>query len=152
MDMEIVRVKDLVDSKDGLDLLFQYTKFHIGAYLTLTTAYITLATSKVGGVFPKLNPYLAAFAVIFFMLAGLAGGVIISSITQCPCTTVNQLLNIDLGPWSTEWFTGRTWTYIEHTSFWVGLVAAAFSFVFQKKDQARRKQSAQEAVDANPAS
>jgi len=25
-------------------------------------------------------------------------------------------------------FFGRTWTYIEHTSFWVGLIAAITSF------------------------
>jgi len=35
-----------VESK-SLELLFEYTKFHIGVYLTLTASYVTIATVKV---------------------------------------------------------------------------------------------------------
>ena len=32
----------------SLELLFDYTKFHIGLYLTLAGSYITIATVKIG--------------------------------------------------------------------------------------------------------
>ncbi len=108
------------------------TKFHIGLYLTLTASYITLATSKVGGKLPQLHPWLAAFAVVAFLIAGLAGGVIASSITQCECASAAEFLKRELGPWSTRVFTGLHWTYIEHTFFWIGIGLAVLSFKFSK--------------------
>jgi hypothetical protein len=123
---------NMADSVEGMKLLFEYTKFHIGVYLTLTTAFITLATSNVGGILPKLNPCAAGVAIVFIMFAGLAGGVIISSITQCECSSVKDLLNDDLGFWGIELFTGRAWTIIEHTCFWIGLIAAVFAFKYSE--------------------
>jgi hypothetical protein len=117
----------------GLELLFDYTKFHIGVYLTLAAAYITLATSKIGDTLPKLNPYFVWPAVIFIIIAGFAGGVIASSITQCGCTTVADFLNQSTGPWDTHLLTGWWWTYIEHTTFWIGIVCVVLSFAFSER-------------------
>jgi hypothetical protein len=114
-----------------LELLFDYTKFHIGLYLTLTASYIAIATVKVNEKFlVKPQPYWLSLAIIAFIVAGLAGGVIASSITQCQCTSSQQFLNQPIGPWDwkTIHFPARVWTYIEHTSFWVGLLSAAISF------------------------
>lgn len=62
------------------------------------------------------------------MLAGLAGGVIVSSITQIECTKATEFLECSVGPW--DWkllhFHARKWTYLEHISFWVGLISAVF--------------------------
>ena len=68
----------------SLELLYDYTKFHIGIYLALTASYITVATIKIDDSFVLLNPnpYFVWPAIIAFMVAGLAGGVIVSSITQ----------------------------------------------------------------------
>lgn len=33
----------------SLELLFDYTKFHMGLYLTLTAVYVTVATAKING-------------------------------------------------------------------------------------------------------
>ncbi|TMG73557.1 MAG: hypothetical protein E6H80_09600, partial [Betaproteobacteria bacterium] len=56
-----------------LELLYDYTKFHIGLYLILTSGYITLATSKIGrkDALPLLQPALVWIAVVLFMVAGI---------------------------------------------------------------------------------
>lgn len=120
----------------SLELLYDYTKFHIGIYITLSSAYLTLIALKTkpelgrAQLFIDLNPYAAGLAMACFMLAGFAGGVIVSSITQYagPGGTA-AFLKTDLGPWNTTWGPGQKWTYVEHTSFWVGMFAAVASVV-----------------------
>ena len=114
----------------GLELLFDYTKFHIGVYLTLAAAYITLATSKIGETLPKLNPNFVWPAVICIMVAGFAGGVIASSITQSERTNVTDFLKDPTGPWSMRLFSGKWWAYIEHTFFWAGIICVVLSFAY----------------------
>lgn len=116
----------------SLELLYDYTKFHIGVYLTLTSAYVAVASIKVkdGGTgnpieYLETNSWLVVIAVCFFVIAGLAGGIIVSSITQFTGGGSNEFLATPLGPWGAKiHLMGRTWTYIEHTSFWLGLFAA----------------------------
>ena len=115
-----------------MELLYDYTKFHIGVYLTVAGAYLTAAFSTVNNapVLP-LNFYFLWPAVLFTMLAGFAGGVIVSSLTQWHSGGTDEFLKSDIGPW--DWpkfrFRARSWTYVEHTAFWLGLFAAAASFL-----------------------
>jgi hypothetical protein len=99
-------------------------------YLTLTASYIAVASIKVNEklVF-KTNPQMVWMAVICFMLAGLAGGVIASSITQTDARSSVEFLARKIGPWEVTSFQmkGITWTWIEHTSFWIGLILAFLS-------------------------
>jgi hypothetical protein len=69
-------------------------------------------------------------AVVAFMVAGLAGGVIASSITQTKARSSADFLDEPIGPWNWQavFIRARVWIWIEHTSFWVGLIAAALSF------------------------
>lgn len=124
---------------ESLKLLYDYTKFHIGFYLTLASGFITIASLKKGEGFAlDLKQNLVWIAMGLFMLAGFAGGIIVSSITQClgltgsetpdVCRSTHAFLKQDLGPWRLKWFSGRVWTEIEHTAFWAGLAAAFFSF------------------------
>jgi hypothetical protein len=122
----------------SLELLFDYTKFHIGVYLAVAGSYITISTIKVGEtLLLRLKTVWLWLAMVSFMIAGLSGGVIASTLTQCvgggemACESSVHFLDQSIGiPWSLEWisFSGRTWTYIEHTSFWIGLVSAVVSF------------------------
>lgn len=117
----------------SLELLFEYTKFHIGIYLTMTSIYVGLATLTVNNKLAlHINQYLLWIAIVFTMLAGLAGGVIVSSITQINSNKTSEFLECSIGPW--DWkrlhFHALKWTYIEHSSFWVGLICAVFSFIF----------------------
>jgi hypothetical protein len=117
-----------------LELLYDYTKFHIGLYLILSSAYITLATSKIGrkDALPILQPALVWIAVVLFVVAGTAGGVIASGITQSRSNSADDFLKERIGPWRTTLFPARAWVYIEHTAFWLGLIFAVLSFVFSK--------------------
>lgn len=121
------------DSK-SLNLLFEYTKFHIGVYLTLSATYITLASLKINSEFIiSVNPMFLWAALSFTLLAGLAGGVIVSSITQMESIKTSDFFRCSIGPWSWSglYFNAKKWTYIEHTSFWLGLGCAISSFVFR---------------------
>lgn len=133
--LAVVKASDL----KGLELLFEYTKFHIGVYLTMASAFITIASLKKGdSLVLELRTFPVWLAVGFFLIAGLSGGIIVSSITQCyghlesthlkRCASTPAFLLERLGPWELELFTGRTWTQIEHTSFWIGLLCALASF------------------------
>jgi hypothetical protein len=145
MTSEIELQAVLAANLKSLELLFDYTKFHIGVYLTLASSFITVASLKKGdGYVVALRMPLVWVTILFFMLAGLAGGVVISTITQCygieipsspaKCTSTKDLLQSYIGPWN--WtavqLTGRTWTYIEHTSFWLGLISAFLAFAARK--------------------
>src|SRR4051812_41925156 len=95
---------------ESLKLLYDYTKFHIGFYLTLASGFIAIASLKKGEGFAfELKQNLVWIAMGFFMLAGFAGGIIVSSITQClglpgselpgVCTSTQAFFMQDLGPW-----------------------------------------------------
>ena len=114
----------------SLELLYGYTEFHIGVYLTLTAAYIGLTTASVNNSrLVDVRKELVWVAIVLFMIAGVAGGVIASSITQCNCASSATFLQSDIGLWNWKatYFKALHWTWIEHTSFWAGLIAAIAS-------------------------
>lgn len=127
---KIEAAADVTSKQKSLELLFDYTKFHIGLYLTLTASYIAVNSVK-SGANPVVNIDHTLFwpAVVCFMAAGLAGGVIASSITQTDARSSIEFLEKEIGPWEVKWLrlTARIWTWIEHTTFWVGLVLATLS-------------------------
>lgn len=114
----------------SLELLYDYTKFHIGLYLSLTAGYITASTAKLPDKpFLSLNRYFFWGAVFAFIFAGIAGGIIASSLTQTDARSSQEFLNKEIGPWNEMIrLPGWAWTYIEHTSFWIGLFLALLSF------------------------
>lgn len=67
---------------------------------------------------------------LLFDYTKFAGGVIASSITQTKRRSSADFLEEPIGPWNWQavFFPGRMWTWIEHTAFWIGLVAAVLSF------------------------
>ena len=109
----------------SLELLFDYTKFHIGLYLTLTAAFVTVAN---GRLLTLRAEWIFWVAVACFVVAGLAGGVVASSITQTDARNSAEFLKSDIGPWEWDAFKARYWTWIEHTAFWIGLIFAVFTF------------------------
>jgi len=117
-----------------LELLYDHTKFHIGLCLILTSAYITLATSKITrkDVLPVLQPTLAWTAVALFMVSGIAAGVVASSITQSRSNGADDFLRAKIGPWDSALLPARVWVHIEHTALWLAVICAVLSFVFSK--------------------
>jgi hypothetical protein len=112
---------------EKLKLLFDYTKFHIGVYITLGTALVAVlgAATKLDSVIVVHRPWLTA-ATAFIATAGVAGGVLVSS--MCDADGITTFWKTKLGPWSLEIMQARYWAYLEHTTFWLGLLCAFLAF------------------------
>lgn len=107
-----------------LDRLLDYTKFHIGIYLSIGGGLVALlGSNNITYVQNLIGCPKALVGGLFFMaIAGLAGGIIASSCASC-CTFKDFWENPQ-APYMLNWLIkvkGQTWTFIEHWSFWIGL-------------------------------
>ena len=105
---------------DQLKLLMDYTKFHIGMYITLCTGLIAVL-KFLGDKAPGFNPFLL-WTLGLFVVAGAAGGLVGSSIPYF--RSFDDLMTAWLGPWDFKWITGRWCTHLEHSAFWLGILVA----------------------------
>jgi hypothetical protein len=123
---------------EQVKLLFDYTKFHIGLYTTLAGVLVATLGSTFAAAWHVSRP-LIGLAVVFIALAGLAGGVIASSLPYLTRrVSGNDLFECAIGPlWSDRTKNGkksflaqplRYWTYLEHLSFWVAIVLVLLAF------------------------
>ena len=117
-----------------LDRLFDYTKFHIGIYVSTGGALVTLiglaaAKAEEGAYIAKLVGSPTALAISFFLMvvAGMAGGVIASSSTECK--SYEDLWAQPQGPFGLRIVTGRIWAAIEHAAFWMSALAFSYSIL-----------------------
>jgi len=114
-----------------IERLFEYTKFHIGLYMTVGAGLVALiaGAADVNSVFHGIvaNPKLLIISVLFMATAGLAGGVIASSLTQI--NSFDEFWTKRQGPWSLTICVGKYWTWIEHTAFWSSIIFAAASLL-----------------------
>jgi hypothetical protein len=111
-------------NSEALELLMTYTTFHIGVYITLATAVIGADALKNIGHWS-----LRFVALPCFTVAGLAGGVIASSVAEFGLFQQTQkFADIPLGFWGIPIASYRVWATIEHTSFWVGVAVPALTF------------------------
>jgi hypothetical protein len=107
---------------DKLKCLFDYTKFHIGMYATLLTAIIgVFANDSLKNRYCHMVPFILA-TVVFFLLAGAAGGLVASSTPGF--STFDDFCKARLGPWNLKLVSGLALTHIEHTAFWVGILVS----------------------------
>jgi hypothetical protein len=99
---------------DQLKLLMDYTKFHIGFYLTFAGIGVTLVKLKIitlGILFPS-------FAGL--LIAGVAGGVIGSNIPLY--TTFEAFQKDQLGFWGLSIMRFTRWAWLEHLGFWFAIL------------------------------
>lgn len=112
-----------------LERLFDYTKFHIGLYMTVGTGLVGLIAAAGDEKSPFrhaiAHPWFLVIAALLMALAGLAGGIIASSTTQCE--SFQDFWTRQQGPWGFEWMAGKYWTWVEHTAFWASLALIAGS-------------------------
>ena len=105
-----------------LDRLFEYTKWHIGIYLSIGGGTVTLlASDKHDWVLSFLvgSKFLLGASLFLMVVAGFAGGVIASSITTCK--TFEEFWDRKQGPVEWKPLLGRHWPKIEHLAFWASL-------------------------------
>ena len=102
---------------EQLKLLMDYTIFHIGVYISLSTGLIALL-----GLFPgkadEMKTQLIA-ALGYFLLAGMCGGVIAANIPYATDLAVFQ--HTWIGFLGGRFAPARVWMLVEHVSFWVGI-------------------------------
>jgi hypothetical protein len=72
------------------------------------------------------------FSIAFIAVAGLAGGVIASTLPEMDSLTGSGgFFSQRTGPWG--WkplsMSGRAWTRVEHTAFWIALLVAVAAFI-----------------------
>jgi hypothetical protein len=116
----------MYDDYERVKLLFEYTKFHIGVYLTLASILVGILGLKQDFGFVVI-PQLLVISIILIMIAGAAGGTIVSRLTKVK--TYDEFYNEMTGPVRAKWFRGEIWTYIEHLTFWAALIFALLAIL-----------------------
>lgn len=108
---------------EQLKLLFDYTKFHIGLYTSVATVFGgAIAARQTAGF--EFSSALLMLAITFICIAGLAGGIIASSLTRWRGYSAFWSKSNRIGPFNTHWMTVENWSFVEHTSFWLAIACA----------------------------
>ncbi|MEM9808162.1 MAG: hypothetical protein AAF959_23085 [Cyanobacteria bacterium P01_D01_bin.56] len=103
---------------EQLKLLMDYTKFHIGVYLTLGSVSLGLVELQIVD-FTEWIP-----TIIFLIVAGAAGGVIGSHIPNFE--TFKDFEEAKLGFWGMRLARYRFWAKLEHVAFWMGILWGSY--------------------------
>jgi hypothetical protein len=113
---------------EKVKLLFDYTKFHIGLYTTVAAAIIAFLNLKIFDQAPRFSPDLLWTSVLLIGLAGVAGGIIASTLPECK--SLPSFFITRVGPGRLRLLTGRGWAHTEHWAFWFALASVIFAFWF----------------------
>jgi hypothetical protein len=118
------------DHDERVDRLFEYTKFHIGIYLSTGGAFLALIGTAEKTDFLRAlvgSPQMLLLALFLMIIAGMAGGVVAST-----TTTINdfeKVWNEPQGPFTFKVFPGRVWAGIEHGAFWLSVLLFSYSIL-----------------------
>lgn len=102
---------------DQLKLLMDYTKFHIGVYLTLGTAGLTLIKLQL----LDISQMLPGVGLLF--IAGAAGGIIASSIPEHSSWESFKSSKLEIFGKETKGYS--FWSKVEHYTFWAAITSTA---------------------------
>jgi hypothetical protein len=116
---------------ENLKLLMDYTKFHIGLYITLFSAIAAVLTAANGHwlkALPAASLIGLRVGAVSLIVAGAAGGIIGSSIPEA--TDWKTFRQTPLGPaWLETSWTYDRWAAVEHGAFWVTILVVAASLI-----------------------
>jgi MFS family permease len=113
-----------VTTQAAAEMLFEYTKFHIGLYSTVAAALAALLTGKFAEG-RRINRVLVLVGMGCTAVAGMAGGVIAASLPYY--VNHRHFWRVKVGVWGREAFTIREWTFVEHGAFWLAIVCIALA-------------------------
>jgi len=114
--------------------LYDYTKFHIGIYLSFAGGLAALlGTENAGLVLSSLvepNKCKLYLALGLMILAGMCGGVVASSAIEHE--KFDDFWSKDQGPQIVPFlaFAGKRWAAAEHAFFWLSLLVLAYTVAF----------------------
>ncbi|MCV2371395.1 hypothetical protein LNV07_25190 [Paucibacter oligotrophus] len=121
-----------------LERLYDYTKFHIGIYLSaaagLTGLLGSIANQKAGQFLFDLvgAPPLLGLALVLMVLAGACGGVVATSVTES--RKFDDFWKKPQGPsWWRQGPVGAKWVAAEHSFFWMSLVSIITAVLWRKQ-------------------
>lgn len=131
--------RDATAPVDQLRLLFDYTKFHIGIYISLGSALIAAAATMVSSDSGSFDYYkcniarfeFLSFTVICLFIAGWAGGIIAGNLPKAK--SFKNFSEQRIGFWGGELLFYNYWAWLEHTAFWLALASLAYGFLFQSQ-------------------
>lgn len=109
-----------------LDRLLTYTTFHIGVYISLITAIIG------AGILGKIDHSLFRWAAFCFLISGICGGVIGSNIPEF--SSYQSFSQAKLGAYGIKLLNYKKWIFIEHSTFWIGVLPIALVYIFLGKE------------------
>ena len=121
-----------------LERLYDYTKFHIGIYLSaasgLAALIASIANDKAGTLLVDLvgSPLFLGMALLFMVLAGAAGGVVATSVTES--RSFDEFWGQPQGPAWCKWPRpdGRKWVAVEHIFFWLSLLCLLIALLSKR--------------------
>ena len=113
---------------EKVKILFDYTKFHIGVYISL--GIILVAALNSSSNYLPHRRFSVVIAIIFTAAAGLAGGTIATTLPEC--SSLDQFFEMKFAPleMNSLSLSGRWWTRVEHTMFWIGIMFGFGAFIF----------------------
>ena len=113
-----------MDDDPRLTNLLSYTIFHIGVYISLVTAIISI-----GVLSSEIDESILRFSAGCILLAGVFGGTIGSNAAEAMCygkLEEDKLKVFDLIPVAKL----QTCIHLEHLFFWMGIGVPALAFIF----------------------
>lgn len=116
---------------EKVKMLLDYTKFHIGLYISLFAAIVAFLSSELGPSPGSWLSYGFFGGVVLFTLAGMCGGVIGSyAVGYDSYSDLMKNEDKKIGPSLFKWVkaTGDTWATSEHRFFWLGVLVVLVSF------------------------
>ena len=105
---------------ERLATLYDYTKFHIGFYITLFSAIVALV--ELDDFVPYYPSLLLKTAAVFLALAGMAGGIICTNILLHGDDDVWEFYARSIGPWESQGLEARSVVRFEHSCFWIAVL------------------------------
>jgi hypothetical protein len=111
-----------------LERLFNYTKWHIGIYLSaaggLSAFFVAASEKKLGDAVTGITyPLAFAAALVSIICAGIAGAVVATSCIENQ--TYRRFWCRPAGAFGIYPFPGAVWVRIEHGMFWISLICLA---------------------------
>lgn len=109
-----------------LSRLFTYTVFHLGMYIPLGAALLTLIGSPDLAKALAIDPSSPAIWIIIggILVAGIAGAVVATA-----CITARSFDDVwdnKIGAYGMNPLIGRWWAKLEHAAFWSAVIAFGF--------------------------
>lgn len=114
---------------DPIEYLYDYTKFHIGLYFTVSGGIlVALSTDAIRTSLNRYEKCIIFIALVALVVAGMAASLVASSIPRWTIDR-NDTLPFDklgqqvIGPWFVDTLTNaRLAIAVEHTAFWIAVL------------------------------